>query len=64
MEVIQLGRHWFLQIGRQRIEFTHDGRGVVRMAQASGSVDVIPRWAEDRSLCWGSVCVRGDLPLD
>lgn len=64
MEVMQLGRHWFLQIGRQRIEFIHDGRGQVRMGQGSVWMEVTPRWAEDRSLCWGSVCVKGELPLD
>jgi hypothetical protein len=64
MEVIQVGRHWFVQIGADRFEFTHDGRGKVRLRKDGIWTEVTPRWAEDQSLCWGEVCARGDIPLD
>ena len=64
MEVIQVGRHWFLQIGADRFEFTHDGTGKVRLLKDGIWKEVTPRWAEDQSLCWGEVCARGDIPLD
>lgn len=64
MEVMQLGRHWFLQIGSDRIEFIHDGAGKVHMGKKGHWLEVTPRWAEDQSLCWGNVCARGEIPLD
>ncbi|MEB3242962.1 MAG: hypothetical protein VKO44_04935 [Cyanobacteriota bacterium] len=64
MEVREVGQHWFVVAGGQRIEFLHAGQGVLRM-RAKGRWSVVtPRWNEDQSLCWGQVCVRGDLPLD
>ena len=65
MEVEQVGIHWFLQVGEQRLEFRHDGTGVVRMQKdPSGWRPVSSRWEEDTSLCWDGVCARGDIPLD
>jgi hypothetical protein len=65
MEVRQVGAHWFLQVGDQRLEFRHDGSGTVRMQrQSSGWRAVDSRWQEDTSLCWDGVCARGDIPLD
>jgi hypothetical protein len=64
MEVLHLGRHWFLQIGPERFEFTHDGTGQVRLGKNGVWTEVTPRWAEDQSLCWGRVCARGEIPLD
>ena len=60
------GEHWFLAIGDERIEFRHDGSGRVRMRQDPDAawVSVEPRWTEDRSLCWGEVCAKGEFPLD
>ena len=66
MRQLSPGHHWFLEIGSDRIEFRHDGSGRMRMraGQRGSWVSVEPRWDEDQSLCWGTVCARGDLPLD
>jgi hypothetical protein len=65
MQVQDIGAHWFLLVGGQRIEFRHDGRGSVTMQKASGGWrPVSSRWQEDTSLCWDGVCARGDIPLD
>jgi hypothetical protein len=65
MQVEQIGAHWFLLVGGQRIEFRHDGRGSVTMQKPSGGWrPVSSRWQEDTSLCWDGVCARGDIPLD
>jgi hypothetical protein len=65
MQVEQIGAHWFLLVGGQRIEFRHDGRGSVTMQKPSGGWrPVSSRWQEDTSLCWDGVCTRGDIPLD
>lgn len=64
MEVKELGRHWFLVIGQQSLEFRHDGTGRVLMDGRGRPVVVAPQWGPDQSLCWGSICARGDLPLD
>lgn len=65
MEVQQVGTHWVLLVGRQRVEFRHDGTGAVRMQKdTSGWRPVSSRWNEDTSLCWDGVCARGDIPLD
>ncbi len=60
------GEHWFLEMGRQRIEFRHDGSGRMRMRFSDDApwVVVEPRWTSERNLCWGSVCARGDISLD
>jgi hypothetical protein len=65
MEVIELGRLWFVVVAGHRFEFRHDGRGgAVQMGEGGRWAEVNPRWEADHSLCWGSVCVRGDIPLD
>lgn len=65
MQVEQVGVHWFLLVGGQRIEFRHDGRGTVRMLQPSGDWQPVnSRWLENSNLCWDGICARGDLPLD
>ncbi|MEB3322829.1 MAG: hypothetical protein VKI81_08385 [Synechococcaceae cyanobacterium] len=65
MQVREVGAHWFLLIGEQRLEFRHDGTGAVRMqTDRGGWRSVRSRWAEDTSLCWDGVCARGDIPLD
>jgi hypothetical protein len=65
MEVQQVGSHWFLLVGEQRVEFRHDGTGAVRMQKdTAGWRPVSSRWNEDTSLCWDGVCARGDIPLD
>ena len=66
MRQLSPGHHWFLEIGADRIEFRHDGSGRMRMrsGQRGSWVSVEPRWDKDQSLCWGTVCARGDVPLD
>ena len=65
MEVEDIGLHWVLRIGAQRIEFRHSGDGAVRMQKGSGSWQpVTATWQPDTSLCWDGVCARGDIPLD
>ena len=68
MHQLSAGEHWFLEIGSERIEFRHDGSGLMRMRSAQSGADswasVEPRWEADQSLCWGTVCARGDLRLD
>jgi hypothetical protein len=65
MQVEEIGAHWFLVVGGQRIEFRHDGRGSVTMQKPSGGWrPVSSHWQEDTSLCWDGVCARGDIPLD
>ncbi len=65
MQVEEIGAHWFLLVGGQRIEFRHDGRGSVTMQRDPGVWrPVSSRWQEDTSLCWDGVCARGDIPLD
>lgn len=65
MEIQTLGEHWWLQIGRERIEFRHGGDGSVRMQRAGAAWQaVIPRWQGENSLCWDGVCAQGAIPLD
>ncbi len=65
MQVEEVGAHWYLQVGSQRIEFRHDGRGSVTMLKPSGGWQPVKsRWLEDTSLCWDGVCAKGDIPLD
>ena len=64
MQVEELGQHWFLLVGGQRIEFRHDGDGRIHMLrQAASWQDVDSHW-EEGSLCWGQVCAKGEIPLD
>jgi hypothetical protein len=65
MEVQDVGLHWILRIGEQRIEFRHSGDGAVRMQRGIGSWQpVTAAWQPDTSLCWDGVCAKGDIPLD
>jgi len=65
MQVEELGLHWFLLVGGQRIEFRHDGRGRVTMLKPSGGWQPVnSRWVENTNLCWDGICARGDIPLD
>ena len=70
MEVEQVGGHWWLLVGKRRIEFRHDGKGTVTMqglpahgSSSQGWRRVSSRW-EDTSLCWDGICARGPIPLD
>ena len=65
MEVQDVGLHWFLQIGPERIEFRHGGDGAVRMQRGDGAWQPVDsRWQNDTSLCWDGVCAKGPIPLD
>ena len=65
MEVQDVGLHWRLMIGDQRIEFRHSGDGAVRMQKGAGPWQpVTAAWQTDASLCWDGVCAKGDIPLD
>lgn len=65
MEVQDVGLHWFLLIGSQRIEFRHGGDGAVRMLRGEGPWrPVTAQWQADTSLCWDGVCAKGEIPLD
>ena len=64
MQVEQVGRHWWLLVGAQKLEFRHDGLGSVTMQDGDGDwLPVSSRWV-DRDLCWNGVCTRGEIPLD
>jgi hypothetical protein len=60
------GEHWVLTWNQQRVEFLHDGSGqmMMRVGQAEDWLEVQPFWTVDQSLCWGSVCATGVIPLE
>ena len=60
------GERWVLSWNQQRVEFVHDGGGQMMMRVGEGEDwrEVQPFWTTDHSLCWGSVCATGDVPLE
>ena len=60
------GERWVLTWNQQRVEFVHDGSGQMMMRVGEGDDwrEVQPFWTADHSLCWGSVCATGDVPLE
>jgi hypothetical protein len=65
MTIVQLGEHWWLQVGRERLEFRSDGRGSLSLRGSKGPLRAVqPVWGSDQALCWDGVCAKGDLPLD
>ena len=60
------GERWVLTWNQQRVEFIHDGSGqmMMRVRQGESWREVEPFWTADHSLCWGSVCARGAIPLE
>lgn len=65
LTIEQMGEHWWLQIGAQRLDFHSDGRGSVTLsADGSRPRAVQPIWTAQQALCWDGVCTKGDLPLD
>lgn len=65
MTIEQVGAHWWLDVGQERLEFRSDGRGAVSLRAGSGSTRaVLPAWNQEQALCWDGVCARGDIPLD
>ncbi len=60
-----LGRHWWLQVGRERWVLRADGRGALTLESGQGPArPVQPLWQRDRSLCWDGHCIKGSFPLD
>jgi hypothetical protein len=65
MTIEQVGEHWWLQVGQQRLEFRSDGRGALTLKGSHGAPrDVVPVWGSDQALCWDGVCAKGSFPLD
>ena len=65
MDVEAVGLHWWLQIGSERIEFRHDGRGNIRMRQGLQAWrSVRSHWSREAALCWNGLCAKGEIPLD
>lgn len=65
MTVENLGRHWWLQVGRERWVLRADGRGGLTLKTGPGPArPVQPLWQADRSLCWDGHCIKGSFPLD
>ena len=60
------GERWVLTWNQQRVEFVHDGSGQMMMRVGEGADwrEVQPFWTAVYSLCWGSVCATGDVPLE
>ena len=60
------GERWLLTWNQQRVEFVHDGSGQMMMKVDEGEDwrEVQRFWTADQSLCWGSVCATGDVPLE
>ena len=66
MVVARSGQRWALTWDQQRVDFVHDGSGqmMVRVGRNQAWQQVQPFWTVDRSLCWGSVCATGAIPLE
>ena len=65
LTIESLGRHWWLQVGRERWVLRADGRGGMTLQEGLGPArPVQPLWQSDRSLCWDGHCIKGSFPLD
>lgn len=65
MTVEAVGERWRLDLNGQRLEFRHDGRGMVEMQRPpDGWRTVSSRWSDDQALCWDGICAQGQFPLD
>ena len=66
MVAASTGERWVLAWDQQRVEFVHDGTGqmMMRVGVNEAWLQVQPFWRADRTLCWGSVCATGPIPLD
>ena len=60
------GRQWWIELAGDRIQFHHDGSGIVTVQRQDGgaAINVRARWDRSGVLCWGPICARGALPLD
>ena len=61
-----VGQSWKLAFNDRKIQFEHDGSGLMRMRvdERSSWDIVLANWNENGALCWGEVCAKGDLPMD
>lgn len=64
MKVITVGEQWTIVVGPRRFAFRHNGTGTVQVETGGRRFEVSPTWAADQSLCWGTLCMRGAIPLD
>ena len=65
LTIESLGRHWWVQVGRERWVLRADGRGGLTLETGQGLArPVQPHWQLDRSLCWDRHCIKGSFPLD
>ena len=65
LTIEQLGEHWWLQVGPQKLVFRSDGRGSITLSDPAGATKTVqPLWTAQRALCWDGVCTKGDFPLD
>ncbi len=65
LTIQQMGEHWWLQIGEQRLVFRSNGRGEITLSDPAGVTRTVqPIWTAQRELCWDGVCTKGDFPLD
>jgi hypothetical protein len=62
----QPGARWELAFSNQVVRFQHDGSGTMQMQIGDQTpwAKVQARWSADGTLCWNTVCARGDIPLD
>lgn len=62
----QPGARWELAFSNQVVRFQHDGSGTMQMQIGDQTpwAEVQTRWSADGTLCWNTVCARGDIPLD
>jgi hypothetical protein len=65
LTIEQIGEHWWLQIGRQRLVFRSNGRGSITLSDGAGATRTVqPVWTAQQALCWDGVCTKGEFPLD
>ena len=62
----QPGARWELAFSNQIVRFQHDGSGSMEMkiGERAPWARVEARWRPDGTLCWNTVCARGNIPLD
>ncbi len=65
MTIESVGERWQIEQNGRRVDFRHDGRGVVQMLRPGEAwQSVKANWVEDQALCWDGLCAKGDFPLD
>ena len=65
LTIEEMGTHWWLQIGKQRLVFHSNAHGSVTLSDPAGVTRTVqPIWTAQRELCWDGVCTKGEFPLD